>query len=175
MMPIATDNHTQSPSQQSSEKIYQPPRPTNKKSQPTKTWPLRQETLGQRLIIQRVSTILLRRMMRTVSTSHWSLEGVGHLRRGRTNHWASRGRTPTLTRLFKPPPPVHELNYDLRTVLNTCFVYCVYMCSIVSPTHFYGHKLYMYLCMYLQGVLLSGCSWLGIITIKPGLCVQSSN
>ncbi len=78
--------------QQSSEKIYQPlilPRPTkNKKSQPTKTWPLRQETLGQTwLIIQRDSTSQSGRMMRTISTSPCRLEGVGHLRRrGRTSH-----------------------------------------------------------------------------------------
>ncbi len=151
-MPIALDNHTQPPSQQCSEKIYQPLIPSKTyKSQPTKTWPLRQNTLGQRLIIQRVSTILSRRMMRTVSTSHWILEGVGHLRRGRTNHWASRGRTPN----YSNHHPYMNWTMTLLTLLNTllmcfvCFIECLSVLWHFSLVYMYAVFTYAVL-SYLQ-------------------------
>ncbi len=128
MMPIAMDNHNQPPSQQSSEKIYQPlipPRPTkSKKSQPTKTWPLGQEALGQTwLIIQRVSTRLSGRMMRTISTSRWSLE-----RAYQPLSFHAEGGHQHLQNY-----PNHHLYMNwtmtLLTVLNTCMlcVLCVAM------------------------------------------------
>ena len=51
---------------------------------------------------------------------------------------------PTLTKLFKPPP-VHELNYDLLTVLNTCML-CV-LCVAMMPEWFCTLLIYcFYVC-----------------------------
>ncbi len=91
MMPIATPPITQ-PGQQSSEKIYQPliPPKTYKEQEVSAYQDLAFATRDAGTDVAYNSggqyEPIRKRMMRTISTSPCRLEGVGNLKRGRTNH-----------------------------------------------------------------------------------------
>ncbi len=91
MMPIAIDNHTQPPSQQSSEKIYQPliPSKTYKEQEVSAYQDLAFETKDTGTDMADNSEGQYEPIKKNDEDNHYEpLEfgGGGHLRRGRTNH-----------------------------------------------------------------------------------------